>query len=110
MTLTILPWFTGIILAMALFFAMHHVRRYIVCISIEAHRIADCYTSIIRQIKLHGQCHWKPVFCRHHFCFYDLGGIRLDESARPSYVLFYLSLLAMLKNDMQKHSHMHSHT
>lgn len=24
MTLTILPWFTGIILAMALFFAMHH--------------------------------------------------------------------------------------
>ena len=25
MTLTILPWYTGIILAMALFFAMHHV-------------------------------------------------------------------------------------
>ena len=25
MTLTVLPWFTGIILAMALFFAMHHV-------------------------------------------------------------------------------------
>ncbi|KIP06556.1 hypothetical protein PHLGIDRAFT_452373 [Phlebiopsis gigantea 11061_1 CR5-6] len=25
MTLTILPWFTGIILAMALFFAMHHI-------------------------------------------------------------------------------------
>ena len=28
MTLTVLPWFTGIILAMALFFGLHHVCIY----------------------------------------------------------------------------------
>lgn len=28
MTLTILPWYTGIILAMAEFFGMHHVRPF----------------------------------------------------------------------------------
>jgi palmitoyltransferase ZDHHC13/17 len=42
-TLTVLPWYTGIILAMAEFFAMHHVsipQTYILRISFSPHRLS----------------------------------------------------------------------
>ena len=78
MTLTILPWFTGIILAMALFFAMHHVRCPFVYSILVTYRNPDCYTSTTRQIQLYRQRHRQPILRRHHLRIYGLGSLRVD--------------------------------
>lgn len=45
MTLTILPWYTGIILATAEFFGMHHVGDLTNCFRFELIGFADRYTG-----------------------------------------------------------------
>jgi hypothetical protein len=54
MTLTILPWYTGMILAMAEFFGMHHVRRFAclaLCVSQRA--VSDRHSRSAKQADVH---------------------------------------------------------
>jgi predicted small integral membrane protein len=54
MTLTILPWYTGMILAMAEFFGMHHVSRfYCLELRVSQHFVSDRHSRYPKQADVH---------------------------------------------------------
>ena len=87
MTLTLLPWYTGIILAMAEFFGMHHVwlHSFPALLQRLTH-LPDRVPRSIEQYHVHGQCRPKSVLCRDYQCFDGLGGLLLGNAISQSYV------------------------
>lgn len=91
MTLTILPWYTGIILAMAEFFGMHHVNHQPVLFLSDMLTInQDRHPRASQQNYIHRQCKPKPLFRRHNRRFHDLGCILLDYPTSSPYVEFLI--------------------
>ena len=87
MTLTILPWYTGVILAMALFFGMHHVRSNFSRVGLVDERFwPDRYPRAAQRLQLHRQRNPKPVLLRDHLRFLHLGRLLLGHPPPTPYV------------------------
>src|SRR5258707_1058110 len=65
MTLTILPWYTGVILAMALFFGMHHVRLYL---SFGLVSLTNNPDQIVTRVLLNAHSYTDSVTQSPYFC------------------------------------------
>jgi hypothetical protein len=81
MTLSILPWYTGVILAMAEFFGMHHVSWAISAKGSDPYTFADCLACPPQQPVVHRERYPEPVLCRHHLRLDALGGLHLGHSS-----------------------------
>ena len=80
-TLTILPWYTGIILAMAEFFGMHHV-GFLLPTRMTTLKIPliDCYPRSIEQADIYRERHCEPLLLRYYIWLDGLGWIRLGNT------------------------------
>lgn len=81
-TLTILPWYTGMILAMAEFFGMHHVSIWLPQMLDDAQTfLLDCHARFIKQTNIHRECHFQSLLLWHHFWLDGLGCVCLGNTA-----------------------------
>ena len=89
-TLTVLPWYTGMILAMAEFFAMHHVGVSLPSTGQFSFSPLDRHPRSIEQTDIHRERHCEPLLFRHYIRLDGLGGLLLGNPTATSYVPLYL--------------------
>lgn len=111
MTLTILPWYTGIILAMAEFFGMHHVSPSNSASSYTIDNTSDRNSRTSQQKHIYRQYQPKPLFCGNHFSIYGMGCILLGYKTCAPYVYFFPIAynLESYKENTETQSHAFSH-